>query len=117
MCLFLIKKIVCHLIFFLINDLIIYRTSNKQPEVITQIYLLKVNNRNSRTKCEICSKLSIMLLERRHWRRLGDFNVNFGHISHLVLVFLLLTMNICNCRLGDTKSNSGSVKVNRSQSR
>ena len=26
------------------------------------IYLLKVNNRNSRTRCEICSKLTI----RRH---------------------------------------------------
>ena len=24
----------------------------------SQIYLLKVNNRNTRTKCEICSKLT-----------------------------------------------------------
>ena len=29
------------------------------------IYLLKVNNRNSRTKCEICSKLTIETPERR----------------------------------------------------
>ena len=30
--------------------------------------------------------------ERRHWRRVGVFVVNFEHISHLVLVFLLLTL-------------------------
>ena len=52
------------------------------------IYLLKVNNRNSRTRCEICSKLIIKIPERRQWRRSGIFIVNFEHISHLVLVFL-----------------------------
>ena len=31
------------------------------------IYLLKVNNRNTRTKCEICSKLTIKTPERRLW--------------------------------------------------
>ena len=30
----------------------------------------------------------------RHWRRSGVFIVNFEHISHLVLVFLLLTLNM-----------------------
>ena len=30
------------------------------------IYLLKVNNRNSRATCEICSKLAIKTPERRH---------------------------------------------------
>ena len=29
------------------------------------IYLLKVNNRNTRTRCEICSKLTIRTPERR----------------------------------------------------
>ena len=57
------------------------------------IYLLKVNNRNTKTRCEICSKLTINTPERRHWRRSGVFIVNFEHISHLVLVFLLLTLN------------------------
>ena len=57
------------------------------------IYLLKVNNRNTRTRCEICSKLTINTPESRHWRRSGVFIVNFEHISHLVLVFLLLTWN------------------------
>ena len=54
------------------------------------IYLLKVNNRNTRTKCEICSKLTIKTPERRY----SVFIVNVEHISHLVLVFLLLTVNM-----------------------
>ena len=58
------------------------------------IYLLKVNNRNTRTRCVICSKLTIKTPERRHKRRSGVFIVNFEHISHLVLVFLLLTLNM-----------------------
>ena len=31
----------------------------------TDIYLLKVNSRNTRTRCEICSKLIVKTLERR----------------------------------------------------
>ena len=57
------------------------------------IYLLKVNNRNTRTRCEICSKLTVKTPERRYWRRSSVFIVNFEHISHLVQVFLLLTLS------------------------
>ena len=32
------------------------------------IYLSKVNNKNTGKKCEICSKLTIKTLEERHWR-------------------------------------------------
>ena len=53
------------------------------------IYLVKVNNRNTRIRCEICSKSTIKTPER--WHRSGVFIVKFEHISHLVLVFLLLT--------------------------
>ena len=42
-------------------------------------------------KFEICSKLTIKTPERRHWRCSGIFIVNIEHISHHVLVFLLLT--------------------------
>ena len=45
-----------------------------------------------------CSKLTIEVLEQGvkyvHWRRSGAFIVNFERISHLVLVFLLLTLNM-----------------------
>ena len=30
------------------------------------IYLLKVSNRNTRARCETCSKLTIKIPERRH---------------------------------------------------
>ena len=65
------------------------------------IYLLKVNNRNTIKRCEICSKLTTKIPERRHRRRSGIFIVNFEHISQnfehisqLVLVFLLLKLDI-----------------------
>ena len=46
---------------------------------------------NTRTRCEIYSKLKIKTPERRQWRRSGVFIINFEHISRLILVFLLLT--------------------------
>ena len=57
------------------------------------IYLIKVNNRYTRTRCEICSKLTIKTPERCQQHRSGVFIVNFEHISHFVLVFLLLTFS------------------------
>ena len=44
------------------------------------IYLLKVNNKNTRARCEICSKSTIKTPERRHWRRSGIFTVNSEHV-------------------------------------
>ena len=57
------------------------------------INLFKVHNRNTRTKCEICSKLTIRTPERRLLYPSGVFIVNFEHISHLALVVLLLTLS------------------------
>ena len=45
------------------------------------IYMFKVNNRNNRTRYQICSKLTI--------KTPGVFVVNFEHISYLVLVLTL----------------------------
>ena len=56
------------------------------------IFLFKVNNENTRTICEIRSRLTIMTLELRQWRRFGVFIVSFELIS-LSLVFPLLTLN------------------------
>ena len=55
--------------------------------------MFKVNNKNTRARCEICSKLTIKKPKQRQWRRSGVFLVSFEHISHLVLVFLLLTLS------------------------
>ena len=56
-------------------------------------YMFKVNNRNTSTRCGTSSKLTIKTPERRHGRRPDAFIVNFEHISLLVLVFLLLTLD------------------------
>ena len=74
------------------------RSEYKYP---ANIYLLRVNNRNIRKRCEIFSKLTINTPERRHWQRSGDFMVNFEHISHVSLVFLLLNFNN-KCKLGSS---------------
>ena len=52
---------------------------------ITNMYLFKFNNRNTRKKYEIYSKLTI---------KLTIFIVDFEHISHLFAVFLLLSLSI-----------------------
>ena len=56
------------------------------------IFLLKISNRNTRKRCEICLKLTKKTPERRR-RRSGLFIVNIEYILHLNLVFLLLTLN------------------------
>ena len=55
------------------------------------IYLLKFNSRNTRKRCKIYSKLTIKTPDD-----LIDVDVfifKFEHISHLLLVLLLLTLN------------------------
>ena len=70
-----------------------FNTITNTPLLSTGNYMFKVNNRNTRTRCEICSKLTKKISKRRHWRRSGMFNFNFEHISQLVLMFLLLTLS------------------------
>ena len=53
------------------------------------INLFKSNSRNSRSMCKIYSKLTINTAQRR---RSGVFIVDFEQISHIDVVFLLLTL-------------------------
>ena len=57
------------------------------------IYMFKVNNRNTKIRCEICLKLTIKTPERLYWCCCNVFIANFNHISHLVVVFLLITLS------------------------
>ena len=61
------------------------RTYNDVLDVLN--YMFKVNNRNTRTSCKICSKLTIKKPERRHWRRSGIFIVNFEHIPTQAFIY------------------------------
>ena len=63
--------------------------ANASPKRQLNVQSLK---RNTRTRCEICLMLTIKTPERHQWRRSVVFIVNFEHISHLALVFLLLTL-------------------------
>ena len=75
-------------------DIIILERANipqfsKLDDIVTSIpagnYMFKVNNRNTRTRCEICSKLTIKIP--------GIFIVKFENISYLAVLFLLLTLS------------------------
>ena len=57
-------------------------------------YLLKVKNWNTRTRYEICSKLTIKTANWRQWRCSGVSLINFEHISLLFLVFILITLSM-----------------------
>ena len=76
-------------------------TALRKSWIPSDIYLLKVNNRNTKTKCEICSKLTIKTPERRCWRPSAVFIANFENISHLVLV----CMYVCKIYLTSVKNN------------
>ena len=65
-------------------NLFIRAVNNRIINNLGGIYLLKVNNRNTRTRCEICSKLTIKTLEQKHSRRSGVFLVDFEHNSHII---------------------------------
>ena len=56
-------------------------------------YMFKVNNRNTKTRCKICSKLTIKTPGGHPWCSSGVFIVDFEHVSHLALVLLLITLN------------------------
>ena len=59
-----------------------YQNSSNSP---ANIDLFKVRNRNTRKWCEMCSKLALKTPD--------VFIVNFEHISHPFLMFLLLTLS------------------------
>ena len=52
--------------FILRKDKITFWKSYWEESYPANICLFQVNNRNTRKRCEICSKLTIKTLERRH---------------------------------------------------
>ena len=74
---------------FLINQIL----KPKKELIPATNYMSKVNNRNTKTRCEISSELTIKRPERWQWGHFGVIIVNFEHISYLALVFLLLTLS------------------------
>ena len=55
--------------------------------------MFKINNSNTSTRFEICSKLTLKTSEQSYWCHSSVFILLFEHISHLVIVFLVLTLS------------------------
>ena len=53
--------------------------------------MFNVNNRNTRTSCEICSKLTIKIPKRRHWH---DFCFKIAFCDVLLFFFRLIGFNL-----------------------
>ena len=70
-----------------------YKIPCKRLSYAAHNYMFKVSNRNTRTRCEIYSKLIIKTPTQRHWRCSGVLIVEFEHLLHLPPVFLLLTLS------------------------
>ena len=65
----------------------------------TSFYLLKVNNRSNRKRCEIFSKLTIKTPEWRQWCCCGHFIVDFENTLHLfssVFIVEFGQVNVCS---------------------
>ena len=66
-----------------------------EETISTDNFMFKVFKRNTRTRRKICSRLTIKTPEGQDaWCRSGICIVNFEHILHLILVFLLLTLSM-----------------------
>ena len=74
---------------------------------------IQVNNGNSRTVCEICSKLTIKTPER-HQRSSGVFIANLDKISRIVLVYPWLTWT-SKCQLNLIIDNAGKFQLQTTQ--
>ena len=62
---------------------------SKAPSFPSDVFFFKVNNGNTKTISEVCSKTQ----ERRHWSRFEVFIINFEQISRIVQLLLFLTLN------------------------
>ena len=74
---------------FTFNNLKMHSSHILRPHAQPAFTYLKLTI-NTRTRRKICSKLTIKTPGKR---RSGVFIVNFEHISHVVLMFLFLTLN------------------------
>ena len=73
---------------------------------LVYIYLFNASKRNITKWFEIRSKSTIKSPDWRYWRCPGVLIVNFAYISHLLLVFLLLTLSKQNLLAKDLQAEN-----------
>ena len=64
-----------------------------------KLYVIKKNNRNTRKRCEICSKSKIKTPEKRQWTRSGVSFVKVCLCYIFASLFLSLNESTCQTRL------------------
>ena len=81
----------------LMKTIIIYVDTNNTDENSygsvgnpPSFFLFKINNGNTKSILEICSKLTIKTPEQRHGRCFGVYIINREYISHFILLFMTL---------------------------
>ena len=83
-------------IYVLLRITLVYSWKNTFPNP-ANIYQFKVNNRNTRKRPDICSKLTVKLPERCHWGRscvsLLTLNYFTPFASFLIVEFI--QVNVC----------------------
>ena len=82
----LLKK---HVLIFRLTLRLNINNNITQEKVPQETFTYSKSNIETLKKCEICSKLIIKTPEQIS----TVFIVDFGHISYLFLVFLLITLN------------------------
>ena len=80
---------------------------------MVSIYLLKLNSRNTRTMCNVRSKLTMKVLVWLQWRRCsGVFIVNFEQISHIAIALVVPLLNLSKPMLsGKSKMMSCQTQI------
>ena len=66
---------------------------NENKRFLANEYMLNISDKNARKRSEICSKLTLKTPVWPQWHFSGVFFFNLEHISHLLLGFLLFTLN------------------------
>ena len=91
----------CHLFYYKSIKLSSYFhhfRKNSVPPCPAGIYLLKFNNRNTRTRCEICSKLTIKTPERQHIsHHISNIAADVTYVSNTKLVMWCLKRACVAC--------------------
>ena len=83
------------------NNYYFVNSWNFSMHSFSRIYLFKVSNGNTRRMYEICSKLTIEALERRHWHHSGVLNR-----FHTLFWCFYCWLWTSKCRLGASCMNS-----------
>ena len=86
--------------------------------ITQQIFTCSKLTTNTRTRCEICLKLTIKTPERRHWRRSGVFIANFELYHTLFYITPYITPWTGKWRLGISikfgfKKDAGTLLFNK----